>query len=423
MQQVVLKNKMNLKYTIKSAISGLKANKSRSFLTILGIVIGITSIMLIMSVGSGAEELILNEFSGMGSGTIVIRPGKEPSGPSDFGSTLFSDSLKNKDIEALKRKSNVPSLIDVVPALIVPGSVSYLDETYKPTVFGWSAKFAADFMDIYPKEGRIFDESDIQQKAAVAVIGNKVKEELFGESDALGKNIKIKNKSFRVIGIYPKKGQSAFFNVDDLVLIPYSTAQFYLLGIDYFHEIMVTSDPNVDVNKTVRDIEATMRESHDITNPKDDDFFVVTQQGLIDQIGTIMSILTAFLSLVVAVSLVVGGIGVMNIMLVSVTERTKEIGLRKALGAIDKDIMTQFLIEAIILTMTGGIIGILLGTILSFVVLITMTKFLGFNWSFSFPFLAAFLGLGVSVIVGLVFGIYPAKQAAKKSPIEALRYE
>ena len=205
--------------------------------------------------------------------------------------------------------------------------------------------------------------------------------------------------------------------------MPYTTAQLYLLGIDYFHEIIVKAESQEAVLRTVRDIELTLRENHGITDPEDDDFFVTTQEGIVEQVQIIIGSLTAFLSSVVAIALVVGGIGVMNIMLVSVTERTREIGLRKAVGATEGDILSQFLFEAVILTVVGGIIGIILGTGLSFLASFVLTAILGVTWIFVFPITAALLGLFVSGLVGLVFGLYPARQAARKSPIEALRYE
>jgi len=311
----------------------------------------------------------------------------------------------------------------VSPAVVVTGSVSYRGETYRPLIYGWSAEFFGEMFDIYPEKGVYFTEFDIKQRASVAVIGPKVKKELFGESDALGKNIKIRNRNFKIIGIFPEKGQSAFFDINDVVLLPYTTAQSYLLGIDYYHEVMARAKNYEDVDKMVYDIEATLREMHNITDPDKDDFFIVTQDDMVDSIKSIMGILTAFLSFVVAISLVVGGIGIMNIMLVSVTERTREIGLRKSVGATEKDILTQFLLESITLTALGGIIGILLGFLLSLAASFGLSYALNVEWAFSFPLLAVFLGLGVSVFVGIVFGLYPARAASKKNPIEALRYE
>lgn len=414
---------MHIKYGLKIAFTSLTVNKSRAFLTILGIVIGITAIMLIMSIGDGAENLILGQIQGMGSDMVVIRPGQEPKGPSDIGSTLFADSLKTSDVRLLQRKENVPHLAIIAPAVIVPGSVSYKNETYRPTTFGWSAEFMREIFNVYPSEGALFTQTDIDAKASVAVIGAKVKKELFGLSSPIGENIRIKNKNFRVVGVLESKGQVSFFNMDDMVVLPYTSAQTYLLGIDYYHEVMVKVDGSEFVKDTISDIERTLRSAHGITDPGKDDFFVVSQEAALKQISTILNALTIFLTSVVAISLVVGGVGVMNIMLVSVTERTREIGLRKALGATEKDIRNQFLFEAIILTGMGGIIGVVFGVILSFLASIILTNYAALDWKFAFPVSAALLGIGVSASVGLIFGIYPARRAASLNPIEALRYE
>jgi len=409
--------------SFKTAFRGLETNRSRSLLTILGIVIGITAIILMMSIGQGAESLILQQLGGLGAETIVIRPGKQPTGPSDIGETLLTNSLKTRDVESLKRRENVPGLVEITPILLVPGSVSFEGETFRPTIIGSSGSFFPDVFNIYPAEGVLFDEADITQNASVAVIGSRVAEELFSNSDSLGEYITIKDRKFRVIGVFPPKGQVAFFDINELVIVPYTTAQLYLLGVDYFHEIIVKAESQEAVLRTVRDIELTLRENHGIADPEDDDFFVTTQEGIVQQVQTIIRALTVFLSSVVAIALVVGGIGVMNIMLVSVTERTREIGLRKAVGATKGDILFQFLFEAVILTGVGGIIGIALGTGLSFLASLVLTATLGITWIFTFPVTAALLGFFVSGLVGLIFGLYPARQAALKSPIEALRYE
>jgi len=409
--------------TLKIALISLQTNKLRSVLTILGIVIGITSIMIVMSVGKTAENMILGEIGGMGAEMIVIRPGKEPKGPTDIAGSLLSNSLKTRDIEALKQSNNVPYLEDIAPAVIVPGSVSYAGETYTPVIFGWTASLMENMFNVYPDEGVFFDENDIKQKSNVAIIGAKVKNELFGGSDAIGKNIKIKNKNFKVIGTIAPRGQVGFFNVDDMVLLPYSTAQTYLLGIDYYHEVIVMAQNSELVQATVVDINKTLREMHNIADPSKDDFFTVTQEGMVSQIKTIIGALTIFLSVVVAISLVVGGIGIMNIMFVSVTERTREIGLRKALGATNKNILFQFLMESVLLTSIGGLVGILLGAGFAYIGSIGIAKAMGTGVAFRFPVSAAILGLAVSAFVGLVFGIYPAKKASKKDAIEALRFE
>jgi putative ABC transport system permease protein len=415
---------MNTQFLIRSAITGLVTNKSRSLLTILGIVIGITSIILMVSIGTSAEELIIGEISGLGAETVVVRPGREPTGPTDLSDTLFADSLKKSDLAALMKKSNAPNIASIAPMLAVPGVVSSGGETFRrPTTLGTSAEFITDAFDIFPAQGDIFDETDIRARASVAIIGIDVRDELFGLSDPIGKFITIKGRKFRVIGVFPDKGRVAFLNFNEVVVIPYTTAQTYLLGIDHFHELIVKADSPETVGQTVRDIEVTLRALHKITDPEKDDFYVETQQGLVEQIRKIIGVLTLFLSSVVAIALVVAGVGVMNIMIVSVTERTREIGLRKALGATRRDILLQFLFEAIVLTGIGGVVGIALGALLAFSVSVVLNIYAGLDTEFAFPFSAAILGLAVSVLVGIVFGLYPARQAAKKSPIEALRYE
>ncbi|MDP2676772.1 MAG: ABC transporter permease [bacterium] len=415
---------MQFLYVIKTALAALIAHRSRSFLTVLGIVIGITSIIMVMSIGSAAEAIIVGELGGLGAETVVVRPGKEPSGPTDFAESLFGDSLKDRELEALGRKQNIPNAIGVAPEILVPGgSISFEGETFRPVILGFSAEFMRDSLGLQLSDGIFFDETDIHNKARVAIIGGRVKDELFGTSDPIGKSITIKGNKFRVVGVFEKRGQVVFFDVDELVLVPYTAAQAFLTGNNYYNQIIVRADSPESVDRVVFDIQATLRALHNIDDPADDDFYVQTQQGLVEQVSTIIGIFTTFLTFVVAIALVVGGIGVMNIMLVSVTERTREIGLRKAVGATDSDIMSQFLVEAVFLTGFGGVIGIFLGTVLSFIVGFILSQFVGLAWQFVFPVSAALLGLLVSSGVGVVFGLYPARQASRKSPIEALRYE
>ncbi|MCL5010600.1 MAG: ABC transporter permease [Patescibacteria group bacterium] len=412
---------MSFLNSLKTAVRGLKTNKSRSALTILGIVIGITAIILIMSLGKGAQELILSQIKGLGSATIIIEPGREPEGMADF-SSMFTDSLKQREVDALQNPNNVPGLEQLSPMVILSTSVNYENEAHNFSVLG-AASLVADIVNVYPQTGQFIDDDQIQQMAAVAVIGWEVKNKLFGESDALNQNIKIKNMTFRVIGIFPKKGSVGMFDVDNAIIVPYTTAQKYLSGINYYHEIVVKARSEAVIPQTVEDIETTLRGLHNITDPEKDDFHVVTQEDIAQRVNTVTSILTVFLAAIAAISLVVGGIGIMNIMLVSVTERTREIGLRKALGATNKDVLTQFILEAIILTVAGGLAGIILGSFFSFIAALILTRVVGSGWQFVISFQAIGLGLGVSAFVGLVFGLYPASQASKKSPMEALRYE
>src|SRR3989344_4798911 len=412
---------MTLKNNFKIAIDGLKAHKMRSILTILGIVIGITAIILIMSLGAGAQNLILSQIQGLGSKTIAIALGREPKGPTDVAQIL-SDSLKEKDLLELSKKTNVPALKNIMPIVFGGETAAFENETYRMTIFG-ASELIADIFDLLPEKGFFFSEEDIKNNSSVAVIGAKIKEELFGSSEAIGEKIKIKNRNFTVIGILPSKGQVSFFNFDEIAIVPYTTAQKYIFGIKYFHRFMIEAETESDIEQTVSDIKTTLRNSHNITDPEKDDFFVETQADLVSRISTIPDILTLFLVAVAAISLIVGGIGIMNIMLVSVTERTNEIGLRKALGATKRNILSQFIFEAIILTVSGGIIGILLGVLFSLIASFILSRFVGLDWQFSFPIAGTIIGFAVSAFIGLVFGFYPARKASMKNPIEALRYE
>lgn len=411
---------MTFKHSIKTAVKGLRANSSRSLLTILGIIIGVTAIILVMSLGEGAQNLILSQVQGMGTRTIIVGGGREPSGPSDAGQ-IFSDSLKQRDLEFLNRKENTPDVEDIIPLVFGTASAAYQSDTYSLTIFGVSSAMDRVF-DMPLANGVFFDDEDVRARSKSVVIGAKVKTELFGANEAVGQIVKIKGNNFRIIGVLEERGQD-FFNFDEAAIIPYTTAQEYILGIKHFNRLIARATNESVVNQAADELKETLREAHNISDPDKDDFFVITQVDLANRLSSITAILTIFLAAVAAISLIVGGIGIMNIMLVSVTERTKEIGLRKALGATYRDILIQFLLEAVILTSVGGATGILIGLGLSFVISIVLTQYLALVWAFSIPFAAIILGLGVSGLVGLVFGIYPARTAARKSPIETLRYE
>lgn len=401
----------------------LKANKGRAALTILGIVIGVAAIVLVESLGEGAKSLITSQLGSMGADLVVVRPGRQPTGAGDMAQTLFANSLKKRDVDLLKLKSNVPDLVDLAPAVVVPNAITYGSYSSHPEVIGWSAEFMGGVFDVYPEKGEYFTKADIDANASVIVIGHQVADDLFGLSDPIGKNVKIGSRNFRVIGVLPSKGQVAVFDMNKMAIIPYTSAQTYLLGVDYYNEVMTRASSPAYASRMAEDIRLTLRAAHHITDPTKDDFYVVTAQSAVKQVETILSALTAFLAAVVAISLVVGGIGVMNIMLVSVTERTREIGLRKAIGATDGDILRQFLIEAMFLTVLGGIVGVAIGSVLGFLISLALGASLGITWGFTFPWTGALLAVGVSLFVGLVFGIYPARQAGRKNPIEALRYE
>lgn len=410
---------MTIAHTFSTAVQGLTAHKSRSALTTLGIVIGIAAIILVMALGQGAQALIVNQINTLGAGTVVVQPGAE----GQFGANFFANNITQRDYDAISRKENVPNVVDAMPEVVVPGAVTYGDQSYQATTLGGDAEFFSNTFDVVPEEGALFSEEQIRARERVAVIGSKVAEELFGGSDPLGKSVRIKDEKFKVIGVFPQKGSFIFFNMDDLVLVPYTSAQTYLGSPNHFTQIDVRADDPANVDKLVYDLRVTLRDTHNLKPSDKDDFTINTQQNLVQQISTIVGILTAFLSAVVAISLIVGGVGIMNIMLVSVAERTKEIGLRKALGATRKDITRQFLFEAVLLTGAGGLIGIAIGTLLAYGVSLGLKASVAPTWAFSFPWGAAAVGVLVSAGVGLVFGIYPAIQASKKSPIEALRYE
>lgn len=411
---------MNLRLTLKSSLKALQAHKVRSALTILGIVIGIAAIIIVMSLGSGAQALIVDQVSGLGAETVVVRPG---GGLSDIQGTLFSQTLTRKDIEELERRGNVPNLVSVNPFVTVGELLEYRGKKFRPTIFGGVAEFIGEIFSLELAAGRLYGDGEIDRNARVVVLGSDIKEEIFGFRNAIGHSVEIKNTKFEVIGVFADTPPNAGFDINEMVLIPHTTALTYISAGDFYNEVMVRGDRPENVEKLAFDIEATLRESHDLGPGEDNDFTVQTQEEAIAQIESVVAVLTAFLALVVAVSLVVGGVGIMNIMLVSVTERTKEIGLRKALGARRQDILLQFLLEAIILTSLGGVVGIILGAIVSLGASVILAQTVDENWRFVFSFNAAFLGVGVSALVGLVFGIFPASQASKKSPIEALKYE
>jgi putative ABC transport system permease protein len=409
----------------KTATRSLTHGKMRSILTMLGIVIGIASVIVLMSIGQSAQDLILGQVKGIGSNLIIIVPGG--SGNGKFAAPASSQgivitSLVQRDVDALKRE---PSVNDAVPE--VRGQADAVYENNNVTV-GYEGSTAELFpvRNFTVGAGYQFTKSDVDSGNHVAVIGPDLAKTLFGSFlDPINKTIRLKNISFRVVGVLAKGGTGAF-GVDqgNIVIIPITVAQTQLLGINYFTNITVQANPAYDVNFVKSRIEFTLERNHAITDSNKDDFTIRTQEDILSLLGNITSILTLFLAAIASISLVVGGIGIMNIMLVAVTERTREIGLRKAVGATNNDILEQFLIESVLLTFVGGAIGIIIGaSIVGLVYFVLTTFFASVGWVFAFPISAVVLGLGVSGIAGIAFGIYPARKAGKKNPIDALRYE
>ncbi len=415
---------MLVKDAFKTSIRALTHGKMRSILTMLGIVIGIASVIILMSIGQSVQGLILNEVEGIGSNLIFVIPGGSTNGK--FAAPAASQgivikTLVQQDLDALARE---PSISAVTAEVRGQGKAVYGDNNETITYEGIPANYFV-IRQFNTQEGYPFTQNDVDSLNHVAVIGSELATTLFGNLDPLGKYIRLQNVSFRVVGVLEKKGTGVGgVDQDNLVVVPMSVAQKQMLGIDYFNVITVQANPAYTIDFVTSRVSSVLQNDHGITDPNKDDFTVETQASVLSILGTVTSALTLFLAAIASISLIVGGIGIMNIMLVSVTERTKEIGLRKAVGATDMDILQQFLIESVLLTLAGGLIGIATGaTVVGLIYFVISTFFSSLGWVFAFPLSAVFLGLGVSTLAGMGFGIYPAYQAGKKNPIDALRYE
>lgn len=414
---------MRLYDAFKTSLNGLTHSKIRTILTMLGIVIGISSVILLMSIGRSAQVLILSQVQGIGSNLIFVIPGatkgsKFASPPSVQG--IIIKTLVRQDLEALQREPAVEKATAEVRGIgrVVYGNTD-TDVTYEGTTedFFTVRNFKVD-------RGTTFTDSDVDSFNRVAVIGSSIAKTLFGNEDPLNKVLRIKDVSFRILGVLEKKGLGPFgVDQDNLVLIPISVAQKQMVGIDYYNAVTLQIRDNYDIEFAKARINSVLRQNHHITNPDKDDFTVRTQEDALSLLGSITSVMTIFLTAIAFISLIVGGIGIMNIMLVSVVERTREIGLRKALGATDRDILEQFLFEAGMITFIGGLIGIAIGALLTVAVYFVVVKILQQEWAFQLPGIAIALAASVSTFIGVVFGLYPARQASRKNPIEALRYE
>lgn len=418
---------MKFNNSFKTAIIGLKTNKTRSFLTILGIVIGISSVILMMSLGDGAQSLILGQIMSMGPNNVYVEPGAFTTEGADMTQLMMESlEIKTLTLEDMKAIEKDPLVEMVAPIVMSVGRVVYQNNDQKATLFGTSPSYNK-ITDKRTVLGSDFTEFDVEGMSKVAVLGYKIKENLFGETNPIGKTIRIKETNFKVIGVMEEQGTQAFLNLDEYIYVPITAAQKFLLGTNHIQSSSIKIISQDKIDEAIESIRLLLRERHNIYNPEGDlskdDFKVVSGKETADIMNTITGILTILLSSVAAIALIVGGIGIMNIMLVSVAERTREIGLRKAVGARKKDILYQFLIEAVVLTGLGGAIGILLGIIFSYLISIVLTMALGIQWQFVVSLSSIILAFGASAVIGIVFGIYPARKAAELSPIEALRYE
>ena len=404
---------------LKTSITALRRNKSRSALTILGIVIGIASVILMLSIGQSAEGLILNQVADLGADLIFVEPaaGDPTAGPPD---PFIEQTLTLDDVEALERSPYVQAVSGTLTSTL---TVSYQEVTQFTSINGTDDKY----LEVFPADvlyGRFLEEDDVDGYARVAVLGLDIARDLYGDQNPVDMKVKIGDVTMRVIGVLDEQGTRFFQNLDEQIAIPVTTMQRDVMGLDTLNYISMLSVGDIDIAK--EEVRWVMRDEHNIDNPEGDaskdDFFVSSQSDAVEIIGVVGSVLTLLLSSIAAMSLVVGGIGIMNIMLVSVTERTREIGLRKAVGATRKEILQQFLVEAVLLTLIGGLVGVTIGVGISLLSGVIGAQFVD-GWSASVPISAIILAVIVSTIVGVIFGVYPARQAAKLDPIEALRYE
>jgi len=390
----------------------------------LGIIIGVGAVIVIMSVGAGAQSLILSQVKSLGSNLIGVLPGKSDKNQppaSVLGVTITT--LTYEDARAMLDKSRFPHIVSNVAYTKGYGTLSWNANTYETNLSGSTVGYLQT-ENGEVSEGRFFTEDEERNLARYVVLGSTVKTELFGESNAVGQRIKINKKSFEVIGVMKERGTVAFQNYDDQVFIPIMTMQKLVAGVDNLGLIRIKVDSQDNIEETIDDVSQLLRERHGISDASgdNDDFTVLNAAEALNLLKTITNALRYFLAAIAALSLVVGGIGIMNIMLVAVSERTREIGLRKAVGATNSNIQTQFLLEAVMITFLGGIIGIIGGVILSFLIA-SVAQALDYAWEFSISLSSILLAVFVSISIGIIFGLFPAVKASRLDPIEALRYE
>ena len=401
--------------SILIALEGLKSNKLRSMLTMLGIIIGVGAVIAMVSIGMGVQQKVQSSIASLGSNLLIVMPGSNaPPGTVRLaaGSNI---TLTNQDAKAISRE--IAGVSYVLPGVSSQYQVIYGNQNWKTTVQGTTPDFLA-VRNFTVATGSFFSSKDDSSRARVAVLGQTVATNLFSGGSAVGKTIRINKAPFRVVGVLASKGQSSMGqDQDDMVLIPLATAQDRLLGITYLNNISIQAKSAEVINKVQEDVTHLLRTRHRLASNVENDFSVRNLTALMATMTETTSSITLLLGCIAAISLLVGGIGIMNIMLVSVTERTREIGIRKALGATFKNILLQFVVEAVAISVTGGLLGIVIGVggarIISAVA----------GWNTVIAWWAIVGAFGVSVMIGLFFGIYPARKAALLDPIDALRYE
>lgn len=414
-------------HAVALALRTMISNKARTALTVLGIVIGIASVIVVYSAGEGIYSLVLGQVESFGTDIIqtevkVPNAKRGNAGQSESSNAIVQGvqvtSLTLDDMDAVSQSKNVKAAYG---SMFSQEQVAYGNELRRALVYGVSASFIEiDSSKI--SRGRFYTEADDRSLAQVAVLGQKMAEKLFGDADPIGQYIQIRREKFEVIGVMAPRGAVMFIDFDDFVYLPIRTLQKRLMGVDYVtmlvHQLV---DKNL-ADDTAAEATYIIRNNHDITDEARDDFRTSTMTEALDTLKTVTGAITLLLLAIVVVSLVVGGVGIMNIMYVIVSERTAEIGLRKAVGATYNQIMQQFLLESILITLIGGIAGTLIGVALSWLIAVGATAY-GLAWQFIIPFKAFVVAFLFSVIFGVVFGLYPARRAAKLDPIEALRSE
>lgn len=415
---------MNILIPIKISFKNLMAAKFRSFLTMLGIIIGVASVIIIFAVGQSAQELILDQIRGVGSNLIGVLPGaSDEKGPPASAMGIVVTTLKYDDLLELKKPKNVTGVEAAAGYLMGTATLKSNDEETGVSFTGTTA----DYLEVESTEvekGRFISEDEEINLSRVAVLGASLSKDIFGEVEPLGKKIKIKDYDFTVIGVLEERTSAGFgvSSQDETVFVPLFTAQKLLLGINHlgYIRLKVDSEENIAIAKA--DVANVLRNQHDIDDPEDDDFSVRDWASAIEIISTVTDAMRYFLLAVGTISLIVGGVGVMNVMLIAVNQRINEVGLRKAVGAKNSDVMIQFLIESATISFVGGVWGIIFGIAVSYLASVIINS-LGYDWKFIISPISILVAVSVSVLIGIFFGLYPARKASKISPMEALRYE